>query len=61
LQLERVRCGKASCRCADGELHGPYWYEYWSEAGKTRSRYVGKALSAADLEYSEAESDQLSV
>jgi hypothetical protein len=23
---ELVRCGKKSCRCAGGELHGPYWY-----------------------------------
>lgn len=43
-QLELVRCGKAGCKCAgmDGELHGPYWYAYWREDGKLRSRYVGK-------------------
>ena len=23
---QRRRCGKASCRCADGQLHGPYTY-----------------------------------
>ena len=43
-RLEGVRCGKQGCRCADGELHGPYWYAYWSENGKTRSQYVGKKL-----------------
>jgi hypothetical protein len=43
-RLELVRCGKQSCRCAKGELHGPYWYAYWSEIGKTRSRYIGKHL-----------------
>ncbi|MBD2080506.1 DUF6788 family protein [Leptolyngbya sp. FACHB-17] len=43
-QLELVRCGKAGCKCAgiDGELHGPYWYAYWRENGKLKSRYVGK-------------------
>jgi hypothetical protein len=43
-QLERVRCGKVGCKCAgaQGELHGPYWYAYWRDEGKLRSRYVGK-------------------
>lgn len=43
-RLESVRCGKKGCKCADGKLHGPYWYAYWSEDGKTRSQYVGKHL-----------------
>ena len=41
-QLERVRCGKSNCKCVKGALHGPYWYAYWSENGKTKSMYVGK-------------------
>ena len=41
---ELVRCGKKECRCAEGQLHGPYWYAYWSEGGRTRSQYVGKKL-----------------
>jgi hypothetical protein len=41
-QLERIRCGKPNCRCAKGALHGPYWYGYWSEGGKTKSMYIGK-------------------
>jgi hypothetical protein len=41
---EMVRCGKERCKCAKGELHGPYWYAYWSEDGKTRSQYIGKRL-----------------
>lgn len=45
-RLERVRCGKEKCKCASGELHGPYWYAYWSEGGRTRSQYVGKKLRA---------------
>jgi hypothetical protein len=43
-RLELVRCGKEGCRCVDGRLHGPYWYAYWSEGGKTRSQYIGKEL-----------------
>ncbi|MBD1822969.1 hypothetical protein H6F51_10765 [Cyanobacteria bacterium FACHB-DQ100] len=47
-QLEQVRCGKAKCKCAgaNGELHGPYWYVYWREDGKLKSRYVGKNLAS---------------
>ncbi|MBD2073349.1 hypothetical protein H6F86_05510 [Phormidium sp. FACHB-592] len=45
-QLERIRCGKVGCKCAGehGELHGPYWYAYWRDNEKLRSRYVGKRL-----------------
>lgn len=39
LREQWVRCGKQSCRTCP---HGPYWYAYWSEAGRRRSRYVGK-------------------
>ena len=39
-RLEEVRCGKATCtRCP----HGPYWYAYWREDGRVRSRYLGTA------------------
>lgn len=43
-QSELVRCGKKGCKCAEGELHGPYWYAYWTEGGRTKSEYVGKNL-----------------
>jgi hypothetical protein len=43
-RLQGVRCGKERCKCAAGEFHGPYWYAYWFEQGKTRSQYVGKKL-----------------
>jgi hypothetical protein len=42
----RVRCGSKKCKCTMGELHGPYWYAYWSEGGRTRSQYIGKKLPA---------------
>ncbi len=46
-QLEYKRCGKPTCCCAHGggEGHGPYWYAYWREGGKPRSRYIGKELT----------------
>lgn len=43
-QLEGVRCGKKNCHCVEGKQHGPYWYAYWTEGGKTRSQYIGKKL-----------------
>ncbi|MEI6105353.1 MAG: DUF6788 family protein [Methanothrix sp.] len=46
--LQRVKCGKPSCRCAKpgGELHGPYWYLFTKKDGKTKSKYVGKNRAA---------------
>ncbi|MCU1458562.1 MAG: hypothetical protein JWL73_2654 [Actinomycetia bacterium] len=38
-RLEPVRCGKEGCRSCP---HGPYWYAYWREHGRLRSRYIGK-------------------
>jgi hypothetical protein len=43
-RLEYTRCGKTGCKCTAGNLHGPYWYAYWTEEGKTKSRYIGKEL-----------------
>ena len=36
----QVRCGKANCRCATGEGHGPYWFLRWREGDVQRRRYV---------------------
>ena len=42
---EHVRCGKRGCtRCP----HGPYWYAYWREEGRMRSRYIGKTLASGE-------------
>lgn len=41
LRRQMVRCGKPACtKCP----HGPYWYAYWTEGGRRRSRYVGRLL-----------------
>jgi len=40
-----TRCGKQRCRrCRDSDGHGPYWYAYWSEKGRTVSKYIGVSL-----------------
>ncbi len=37
-----TRCGKQRClKCKEGAGHGPYWYAYWSENGRTISKYIG--------------------
>lgn len=41
LRRQAVKCGKSACtRCP----HGPYWYAYWTESGRRRSRYIGRLL-----------------
>lgn len=45
-RLQPVSCGKPGCaRCP----HGPYWYAYWREGGKVRSRYIGRKLTPDEL------------
>lgn len=41
LRQREVKCGKAGCTSCP---HGPYWYAYWTEAGRRRSRYIGRLL-----------------
>jgi len=41
------RCGKEGCRCATGQLHGPYTYVVLPRAGG-RSRTVYVPAAAAD-------------
>src|SRR3954452_8870646 len=35
-----VRCGTPGCKCATGDLHGPYWYRFWREGGRLRKAYI---------------------
>ncbi len=37
------KCGRASCKCQTGELHGPYWY---ARDHIGRVTYIGKDLPA---------------
>jgi hypothetical protein len=41
-----VSCGRPNCRCARGQLHGPYHYRFWRECGRLKKAYV----RPADLE-----------
>ena len=44
----RRRCGKPGCRCANGELHGPYLYlSVRRAAASARLVYVPAALADA--------------
>lgn len=45
LQEQRRRCGKESCRCARGELHGPYLYLSLRVGRRTRMIYVPAELA----------------
>lgn len=39
-----IRCGKPNCRCAQGKLHGPYYYRFWRDrGGRLHKEYVHKA------------------
>jgi hypothetical protein len=49
-RLVSVRCGKENCKCHKGKEHGPYWYAYWSEGGKTKCKYIGKKAPAIKSE-----------
>lgn len=39
VRCEYVRCGKTGCQSCP---HGPYWYGYRREAGRTCKKYFGK-------------------
>jgi hypothetical protein len=39
---QHVRCGRRCSACP----HGPYWYAYWKDGGRSRSQYIGRELPA---------------
>jgi hypothetical protein len=43
VQPQWVRCGKPNCRCAAGNLHGPYWYVFWRAGGRLCKRYIPRS------------------
>lgn len=45
VQEQRRRCGKEGCRCARGELHGPYLYLSMRAGRRTRMLYVPVELA----------------
>ncbi len=46
------KCGKPACKCATGELHGPYWYARDIDNGQVK--YLGRELPAEVLTAREA-------
>lgn len=40
LHLEWRRCGKPTCRCGQGHLHGPYYVLRWRAGGRQRKALV---------------------
>lgn len=42
-----VDCGRDSCSTCP---HGPYWYAFWREDGRTRKRYIGRHLPGEPLD-----------
>ena len=52
LEQRLVNCGNARCqRCRGGRAsHGPYWYAYWKDGAKLRTRYVGVEISKAQFD-----------
>jgi hypothetical protein len=38
------RCGQPTCRCTNGEKHGPVFYLTRNEGGRTRNTYVPPEL-----------------
>jgi Family of unknown function (DUF6788) len=45
LQTQRRRCGKEGCRCARGELHGPYLYLSVRAGRRSQMLYVPAELA----------------
>ena len=40
LHAQYRRCNRSNCRCARGELHGPYYRRHWWEHGRQHWPYV---------------------
>lgn len=41
---QMVRCGKRNCKCARGELHGPYFYRFTRDKyGRLHKQYVRRS------------------
>ena len=45
---QMIRCGKPNCKCAQGDLHGPYFYHFTRNDGVLVKRYI-KAKDVAQV------------
>jgi hypothetical protein len=50
IEARYKRCGKPNCKCAKGELHGPYYLRRWQRYGKRYSKHVKKGQVSATFE-----------
>jgi hypothetical protein len=50
-RAQTIRCRQPGCSvCGDGKPgHGPYWYAFFRADGRTRSVYIGKALTLENV------------
>lgn len=53
-QVQYRKCGKPTCHCQAGQLHGPYLYAYWRENGALKCAYRGKVKTTELSEEGEA-------
>ena len=37
------KCGKLTCKCNSGALHGPYFFYFYRDGGKLKKSYIRKA------------------
>ena len=58
VHLEFKRCGKPTCRCCQGLLHGPYAYLNRRDRGSQRKTYVPMAFLSKAFEDIERQKEQ---
>jgi hypothetical protein len=47
LLAQKIKCGRPNCKCASGELHGPYFYYVWRVGTRQYKEYVKRSDVAA--------------
>jgi len=47
LLAQKIKCGRSNCKCANGELHGPYFYYVWRVGSRQYKEYVKRSDVAA--------------
>lgn len=52
---KKVTCGDDSCKCADGEKHGPYVYRVRRNDDGLEWEYVGKELPDGEADVADAD------
>ncbi len=55
VHAQMIKCGRETCRCAQGQLHGPYFYRFWREAGKLHKAYIKRSDVAIVKDQCEAD------